>query len=349
MIFTIFGYPKTGKTTLFNLLTGKKEKVSKFATSTNKDLNKAIVEVPDKRIEQINKIFKKNLKYARIEYMDTGSLAYGEVKNSAFLDPLKVSDGLVHTVRGFSDPEIVHPAGSVDPMRDIESMENELILTDLITVENRLKTIELDLKKKKTRALENEKNLLEKIKNNLEEGKPIREIKLSENDDMMIRGFQLLSKKPIIHMVNIGEEDKQFNKQKNNFLIMSFYGKIEAEISELDEEEKKIFMEEYNIDKSIRERFIKDSYQLLNLISFFTIGDKEVKAWTIKQGSTAYEAAGKIHSDIQKGFIKAEVIYWEDLIKAGGIKESKDQALLKLEGKDYKVKDGDILQIRFGK
>jgi len=346
MILTIFGYPKTGKTTLFNLLTGQKEKVDKFSSS-KEELHKAVVSVPDERLEKLNEFYNTKIKHAQIEYLDTGSLSFGEVKTSTFLDILRRSDGLVHVVRGFKDPEIVHPAGSVDPERDISSMEDELIISDIIMIEKRLEKIEKDLKRNKSKELETEKRILLKINEILEKNLPIREKELSEEEELFIRGFQFLSQKPIIHLVNLSEGDIPLRESKKNQIILSFYGKIEEEIMDLEEEERKVFLDEYGIKESIRDKFIKESYSLMNLISFFTVGEDEVRAWTIKRGSTAYEAAGKIHTDLQKGFIRAEVIYWEDFVRVGGFKKAKEQALLRLEGKDYIVKDGDIVHIRF--
>ncbi len=346
MIFTIFGYPKTGKTTLFNLLTGKREHVDKFASSKG-ELHKAVVSVPDFRLKKLNQFYNTKVKHAQIEYLDTGSLAFGEVKTSTFLDILRRSDGLIHVVRGFEDPEIIHPAGSINPMRDISSMEDELIISDIITIEKRLERIEKDLKRNKSKELKLEQKVLVKIKEFLEQNLPLREMDLNKDEEFMIRCFQFLSQKPIIHMINLSEGDKLIELEGRNKKILSFYGKIEEEIMDLDEDERKLFLEEYGIDESIRDKFIRESYKLMNLISFFTVGEDEVRAWTIKNGDTAYEAAGKIHTDLQKGFIRAEVIYWEDFVKVGGFKNAKEKALLRLEGKEYVVKDGDVVHIRF--
>ncbi len=346
MIFTIFGYPKTGKTTLFNILTGMKEKVDKFSSSKN-ILHKAVIDVPDPRLDKLNEFYNTKIKYTQVEYIDTGSLSFGEVKSSSFLDPLRKSDGLVHVVRGFEDKDIVHPAGSIEPDRDIRAMEDELIIADLIMIEKRVERLEKELKKIKSKELKEELELLTKLKANLEENIPIRSIELKDREEFIIRGFQFLSQKPIIHLINLSEGMKKIENQEKNRIILSFYGKIEQEILELDEEERKIFMEEYGIESSIRDDFLRKSYELLNLISFFTVGEDEVRAWTIEKGDTAYEAAGKIHTDLQKGFIRAEVIFWEDFVSSGGFKKAKEKGVLRLEGKEYVVKDGDIVHIRF--
>ena len=346
MIFTIFGYPKTGKTTLFNILTGKREKVDKFSSSKN-ILHKAVIDVPDPRLDKLNEFYNTKIKYTQVEYIDTGSLSYGEVKSSAFLDPLRKSDGLVHVVRGFEDKEIPHPAGSIKPERDVREMEDELILADLIMIEKRMERVEKDLKKIKSKELKDEFELLDRLKKNLENNIPIRELELKGGEEFLTRGFQFLSQKPIIHLVNLAEGDNKVEDKGKNSIIISFYGKIEQEILDLDEDERKIFMKEYGIDNSIRDEFLRKSYELLNLISFFTVGEDEVRGWTIKKGDNAYEAAGKIHTDLQKGFIRAEVIYWEDFIKSEGFKIAKEKGLLRLEGKEYIVKDGDIVHIRF--
>ncbi|HNX41709.1 MAG TPA: DUF933 domain-containing protein [Candidatus Aminicenantes bacterium] len=347
MIFNLFGYPKTGKTTLFNLLTGQKEAVDKF--SSKGELHKAIVEVPDPRLTQLNELYHTIVKPAQVEYLDTGSLAYGEVKGSTFVDLLRRGDGMVHVVRGFEDPEIPHPAGKVDPKRDILSMEAELLLTDQISVETRLERLEKDLKKAKNKDGEEEKALMLKLKEHLEAGHPLREVVLEPHEENRIRGFEFLSRKPLIHMVNLGEGMESWEEGGNNRMVLCFYGKIEAELSEITEEsQRREFLEAYGISHSVRDHFIRESYSLLNLRSFFTVGEDEVRAWTIHKGDSAYDAAGKIHTDLQKGFIRAEVIFWEDLIKVGGFKGAKEKALLRLEGKEYPVKDGDIVHIRSG-
>ena len=355
MILTIFGYPKAGKTLLFNLLTQQKEEVSKFSTSTH-EYHKAIVEVPDHRLTRLAEHFKLPPVYARIEFLDTGALAFGESKNVTFIDLLRRADGLVHMVRAFTDEEIPHPQGSIDPLRDINAMEDELKAVDFITVEKRLEKLKADVKKMKSKELEEELELMQKLKPFLEEGKPLREYPFTETEENYTRGFKFLSQKPLINIVNTDENSystylKLKKEPQNNTTTRVFCGKIEQELLELEEEDRAIFQEEYGLEnyEYMSAAFVKTSYDLMNLISFFTIGKEETRAWTINRGDNAYIAAGKIHTDIQQGFIRSETIHWQELLEAGTFSHAKDKGVLRLEGKDYIVKDGEVLQFRFSK
>jgi hypothetical protein len=355
MIFTIFGYPKTGKTLLFNLLTDKQEDISKFSTAANK-YHTAIIDVPDHRLKKLSELVKLPPVYAQINYLDTGPISFGEVKNSTFIDLLRRADGLVHIARGFEDPEMIHPLGSVDPMRDIQNMEEELLLVDFITVEKRLERLEIDLKKMKSRELEEEFELLNRLKDFLEAGNPLRQFVLKPGEDQMIRGFKFLTIKPLINVINADENSYAsllpFRKEpENNTVTIVFCAKIEKELLELSEAERLVFQKEFGLDQYsyIKENFVKTSYHLMNLISFFTIGKAETKAWTISQNTSAYEAAGKIHSDIQQGFVKAEVIRVEDFLETGGFIQAREKGILRLEGKKYLINDGEIVHFRFGK
>jgi GTP-binding protein YchF len=355
MILTIFGYPKAGKTLLFNLLTQQKEDVSKFSTSTH-EYHKAIVEVPDLRLTKLAEHFKLPPIYARIEFLDTGALAFGESKNTTFIDLLRRADGLVHIVRAFSDEEITHPQGSIAPLRDINTMEDELKTVDFMTVEKRLEKLKADVKKIKSKELEEELELMERIKPFLEEGKPLREYTFTPKEEQYVRGFKFLSLKPLINIVNADENSfdasKKLKKESVNQTTTQVYcGQIEQELLELEERDRLIFQEEYGLKEYeyMKDNFVKTSYHLMNLISFFTIGKEETRAWTINQGDNAYTAAGKIHSDIQQGFIRSETINWQELLEAGSFSQAKDKGMLRLEGKDYIVKDGEVLQFRFNK
>jgi len=355
MILTIFGYPKTGKTLLFNLLTDKKEELSKFSASVN-EFHKAVVNVPDHRLKQLADFFSTPPVYAKIEYLDAGAVSFGDSKNTTFIDLIRRADGLVHMVRDFEDEEILHPKGSVDPVRDIRSMEEELITTDFLTVEKRIERVESDLKKIKQKELVEELDLLKRISGHLEKGSPLRTMPLTEHELLSIKGFKFLSLKPIMNIVNCDENSYQKNRELESppslgTATFIFAGKIETELLELDPEERKIFEEEYGLTdyKYMRESFIKHSYDLMDLISFFTVGDDETKAWTVHRGENAWEASGKIHSDIQQGFIRGETIHWEDFLKSGGFPQAREKGLLRLEGKEYTVKDGDIIHFRFNK
>ncbi len=347
MIFTIFGYPKTGKTTLFNVLTGMNERRDKFSIS--KEIHRAVVDVPDVRIDKLYEIFKTKKKFTKIEYLDTGSASFGEVKETTFFDTLRRSDGLIHVVRNFKDEEILHLKGGIDYKRDIEAIEEELLINDLMLVEKKLEKLKSDYLKMKKKEIETLIELFAKLKTILDDEKPLRDFEFSKEELKSISGFDFLTLKPIIHVVNSDEEsiksvDEEFGEKRS---VLKFNGEIEEEIEELQDEEREEYLKEFNIKESMKDRIIKESYKLLSLITFITIGDKELKAWAIEKGSTVYEASGKIHTDIQKGFIRAEVVFWKELYNAGGWKEAKEKNLIRLEGKDYILKDGDVISIRF--
>lgn len=355
MILTIFGYPKSGKTLLFNMLTGKKEDISKFSTSTH-EFHKAIIDVPDERLKQLAEFHDTPPVYAKIEFLDTGAIAFRDSKDTTFIDLLRRADGLVHMVRGFEDPELLHPEGSIDPQRDIRTMEDELITLDFITAEKRLEKLQLDTVKIKSKELAEELELFKRIKATLEEGKPLRESDFSAKEELLIRGYKLLSLKPLLNIINADENTyerylKLRKPPENNTETLVFCGKIEMELLELAEDDRMVFQEEYGLTdyQYMRDNFIKACYKLMNLISFFTVGSDETKAWTIKNFTTAYEAAGKIHTDIQQGFIRAEVLNWKDFLAMKGFPQAKEKGLLRLEGKEYIVNDGEIIHIRFNK
>lgn len=357
MNFTLFGYSKTGKTTLFNLLTGAGIEVYGYGTG-KQEPNLRTCPVPDERLDGISALYPDlEKKPAVIDYIDLGGLAFGEIKQAAYIDFLRKADGLAHVVRGFRDERIPHPRNRIDPAADIRSMEEEIILTDLLTVEARLRKLEPELKGGRSPEGEREKNLMSRLKNHLEQGLPLREIPLNPPEDRLCRSFAFLSRKPLLHMLNLDEEDIAKGGEPEPLLpptgpvtaCMVFCGKIEAEIQELENVEKPVFMQEYGIEELSGPRFLKTSYQLLDLITFFTIGGKEVKAWTIPRGTPAQAAAGEIHTDIQKGFIRAEVISWMGLIEHGSFPAARESGAVRLEGRDYPVSDGDVIYFRFAR
>lgn len=354
MNFTLFGYPKTGKTTLFNLLTGAKIEIKAYE-ERKQEPNRRTCPVPDFRLDRLAALYpEKEKKPASVDFVDLAGISYGEIKNSTYLDYLRKADGLTHVVRGFSDPQTPHPKGTINPKDDVLSMEEELILTDLISIENRLDKLEKELKRTKHPEGEKEKEILEHLRPHLEEGKGIREIQLSPAEEKFTKSFAFLTQKPLLHMINIDEKDipqiespeRIYSISKKEIAVLAFCGKIEAEIIEL-EEEKEIFLKEYGLKELSATRFLKASYTLLGVITFFTIGKKEVKAWTIKKNISALNAAGIIHSDIEKGFIRAEVISWKELLDHGSFQAAKEKAAIRLEGKDYIVEDGDVIFFRF--
>ncbi|MBN1196144.1 MAG: redox-regulated ATPase YchF [Candidatus Aminicenantes bacterium] len=355
MILTIFGYPKTGKTLLFNLLTRQRETVSKFSSSHN-ELHQAVVEVPDSRLARLAAHFDTPPVFAKIEYLDTGSMGYGEIENSTFVDLLRRGDGLVHIVRGFTDPEIPHPAGSVNPRRDINHMESEIIAVDFISMDKRREKLETDIRRSGSRDLKEEHELMLRLQEHLEANRPLREYPFTEIEASRIKGFSFLSQKPLIHLINADENTYHqyidlIRPPQNQCAVQVFCGRLETELLELDASERTVFQAEYGLDayQYIRDSFIQNSYELMNLASFFTVGPDETRAWTIARGDSAWIAAGKIHSDIQQGFIRAEVISWSDFLSTGGFSQAKELGILRLEGKDYRVKDGEIVHFRFNK
>ncbi len=355
MNLTLFGYPKTGKTTFFNLLTGAKIEVKAYEDG-KKEANQRACFIPDSRLDRIAALYPEKKKIsATFELVDLAGVSYGDVKNSVYLSVLRKANALIHVVRGFSDPQIPHPKGKISPRDDISFMEEELILTDLISAAARLEKLEKDLKKAKDTEGEKEKELLSLFRSSLEEGKPIRELPFSPAEEKLVRSFAFLSQKPLLHVVNVDEEDipiienpeKVYPAKKPGTAIMAFCGKIEAEIAELGDEEKGVFLDEYGLEELSAGRFFRTLPSLLRTISFFTIGKNEARAWTVPQNSHAGQAAGAIHSDIERGFIRAEVIHWDKLLEYGSLQAAKDKGAVRLEGKDYVVEDGDVIYFRF--
>ncbi len=351
----IVGLGMVGKTTLFQILT--RVPADKLA-SGKPETHVGVVKVPDPRLDRMAEMFNpKKLVHASIEYVDTPASIIQLSRTGTQSAALKEMNALAHVVRAFEDSTI--PAeGGVDPKRDIESVELELILSDLAIVEKRLERLDKDIKKQKNPALEKEHQALLKAKHALEAQQPLRELDLSADEERTLRGFTFLSLKPMLYVLNLGEKDAARTdaadefaqeaglKQRPKTGVTAVCGKIEEELSELSDAESAEFLSSYNLKESAISRLIRSSYGLLGLISFFTVGEDECRAWTIPQGATALEAAGEIHSDIQRGFIRAEVIAYEELISAGNFAEARSRGTLKLEGKEYIVHDGEIVHFR---
>jgi len=355
MNITLFGYPKTGKTTLFNLLTGAKIEVKTFDSGKNEP-HLRTCHIPDPRLDELWALYpEKKKKPAVVDYIDLAGLSYGEIKNEAYLSHLRKADGLTHVVRGFEDAQIPHFKAKISPCEDILSMEEEILLADLFSIESRVEKLEKELKRSKTPEGEKEMDILNRIRAGLAEGKAIRELSLSPAEDNLIRSFAFLSQKPLFHIINVDEKDiplietpeKIYTSDKKQTSIMAFCGKIEMEILELEDDEKDEFLKEYGLRELSAPKLLKESYSLLNVITFFSIGKEEVKAWTTKKNTAAINAAGVIHSDIEKGFIRAEVIHWHELLENGSFQKAKENAAVRLEGKDYIVRDGDVIYFRF--
>ena len=351
----IFGLPQTGKTTLFTLLT----QAHTTARAGSRDPNLAVLRVPDARLDRLSEVFKpKKTTPATIDCVDVTGVERGEMKDSQVSAQLREVDALAHVVRAFEDDTVAHVEVSIDPARDIATMELELILADLGSIETRLPRLEKNVKRGVREDIA-EKELLLRLQSHLEEEKPLRELELPPEDEKRVRGFGFLSQRPIIHVINLGDDqaeqasdpDSSLNlgglTQKPKTAVCGFMGKVETEIADLDPEEQATFREELGVREPALPKFLRVSYDLLGLISFLTVGEDECRAWTIPDGINAQRAAGRIHSDLERGFIRAEVIGYDDFMEAGSMAAARDKGTLRLEGKDYRVKDGDIMNIRF--
>lgn len=354
----IIGLPNSGKTTVFNALTGSNLETS--AVSGGKlTVNTAVVNVPDPRVDKLSAIFNpKKTVYTTITYVDIGGLDKG-VGEEGLPGPLRNAlapvDGFVHVIRAFEDDTVPHPQITVDPQRDLETIETEFLLTDLITVENRLSRLQEEIQKKGKKAAgrsaEEEIELLTRLQAHLEEGTPLRTMSLTEDEKASLKGFGLLSLKPQVVVVNtdapVDDPATLVKADHTNTVVLALPAQIEAEIAQLGTEDRDLFLEEYGIDEPGAARVNRASYDLMSIQTFFTVGEDEVRGWSVKIGATAPEAAGVIHSDLQRGFIRAEVTPYNDFIELGSLAKAKSEGKLRLEGKDYIVKDGDILNIRF--
>ena len=357
----IVGLPFSGKSTLFQTITKTHLSPSALAKS---ETHHAIVKVPDQRLDRLSEIFNPQSTIpATIEFVDVVGLKKGESGSTQFttnfLANVKTNDALVQVVRAFADDAVPHPDGSIDVMRDIATFETEFILSDLSIIESRIEKINKQLQKSQDEALRKELPVLEKVHKILEGGKPLREVDFEREGAQILKAYQLLSIKPMLIALNFDETQRAIsdrtvqqvagNKTGAQTKVVSFFGKIEMEMSELPEEEADAFMREYGIKESALATLIRESYALLGLESFFTVGEDECRAWTIRRGMTAQEAAGAIHSDFVSKFIRAEVVSYDHFMEQGGsFAKTKEAGQWRLEGKEYIVADGDILSLRHG-
>ena len=353
----LIGLPKSGKTTIFNALTGNSGATDKYIQAHH-EAHIGVVEVLDERVTRLSEIYKpKKTIYAHLEYYDFPAL-FGtqseESNTAALLSEIKTMEGFALVLRSFTDAELDELYGKSDPITELRKFEDELLLQDQVIAEKRLEKIELSYKRGiKTPALQLEEKALHHIIKNLQEGIPIRNMEISSEEEKAVRGFQFMSQKPLLLLLNCSEDnfhawgETLTGLKQQGYLAEAVPGRFEEELSKMEAEDAAVFMEDMGISESVRDRLTHLCYELMGYLSFFTVGEDEVRAWTIEKGDNAVTAAGKIHSDLARGFIRAECFQYNDLIAHGSEKALREKGLFKLEGKEYIVRDGDILSIRF--
>ena len=350
----IIGLPQSGKTTLFNALTHGTQPTGTISGKV--EVHTAVVDVPDARVDRLSEMFKpRKTIYAKVTYADIAGLDANAGKSGisgTLLNQLTQMEGFIHVIRCFEDDNIPHPNGSIDPGRDLHAMDSEFIINDMIMVERKLEKLAEERKKGAGRdkaTIERELSLFQRLHEYLANETLLRDVEISREDDKSLSGFGLLSRKPVLIALNLaeGKTAPSISYEHKHSHMTSIQGKLEMDIAQLPDEEARVFLKEYGIEEPGLNRVIRISYDLLGLRSFFTVGEDEVRAWTVHRGALAPEAAGEVHSDMQKGFIRAEVVAYEDLIALGSLSEARNHGKLRLEGKEYPVKDGDILNIRF--
>ena len=356
----IIGLPNSSKTTIFNALTRGTAPTSS-GSSGKLEFNTAVVDVPDVRVDRLSEIFKpRKTAYAKVTYTDIAGLDQGIAKkgfSGELRNRIAKMDAFVHVVRAFEDASVPHPLTTVNPQRDLSILDEEMMLVDLLAIQTRIERIGDSLRRAKKgseeqAALEIELVLTTRLSDWLETGAPLRDMDLNEEELHSIRSFAFLTLKPVLVLVNTGDDvippEKLVTYQHRQSLVMALQGKLEMEIAQLDLDEAMVFMEEFGISEPALDRMIRASYDLVGLQSFFTVGEDEVRAWTVRKGATAVEAAGAIHTDLARGFIRADIVTYDDLMSFGGsMAEARKAGKTRLEGKEYLVQDGEILHVRF--
>jgi GTP-binding protein YchF len=350
----IIGLPQAGKTTIFNALTHGNQPV--VSAGGRFEMHTAVVEVPDARVDLLSQMFKPHqTTYARITYVDLagleGTATKGDI-SGPLLTQLSQLDGFVQVVRCFENSRVPFPAGSLDALRDMASLQGEMILNDSIAVERKLERLADEHRRaggREKALVDRELALFERLQETLAAEQPLRNLELTVEEQKLISGFGFLTRIPVLILFNTSEGQTVpcVDYPGGRCEVVALQGKLEMDLAQLPPEDEQLFMEEYGIEESGLQQVINQTYCLMDLQSFFTVGEDEVRAWTVKVGATAWEAAGAIHSDLQKGFIRAEVVSYQDLIELGGLAEARKRGKLRLEGKDYLVQNGDIVHVRF--
>ena len=358
MKICIVGLPLSGKSSLFGSLTG----ASPDAAAAKGADPLAVVRVPDGRLEKLAELFQPKKKTAAsIEFMELAGIAAGENRKTGFseqfLGKLRTADALLAVVRTFKDPAVPHPLDSIDPARDLRALETEFLLSDLAIIENRIERLIKQVAAKKSDRDVRELAALEKCRAFLEAETPLRRVEFKADEEVLLRGFRFLTQKPLIAAVNLDEDDIRREieilapfapwTEQEKTAVIGLSARLEQEIRQLSEAEARPFRADFGIETSALDRLIASAYRMVGLVSFFTVGSDEVKAWTVGQGTAALHAAGVIHSDIERGFIRAEVVSYDDFVDFGNIAQCRNEGTLRLEGKEYPVRDGDIINFRF--
>ncbi len=353
----IIGLPQVGKTSLFTILTGAASERRIGATK----VQLGMARVPDLRLQALAELFKpRKVTPATVEYADMPGLSREALREASYMGSLRTVDAFAHVLRLFKDETVMHVDGSLDPRRDWENIDLELILNDLQVVENRLARLEKDLKRIKDPSLDAERDLLAECRSYLEQERPLRELDLTPVQAKQMKGFQFLSEKPMLLVLNVGEEHTaeipeiearyraSLTEGRRNLAVTAVCGSVESELVELDPEDRAEYLESFGLSETGIERLVSATYELLGLMSFLTVGENECRAWTVRRGCTAVDAAGAVHTDFARKFIRAETIHWKTLVDRGGYPQAREHGDLRLEGKDYAVQDGDVLVIRHG-